>query len=380
MTADSPFAAALSEHPVAADAAGDVLGQVLERIEPEPDVAALFVSGVHAEHFSSIAATVRTLLSPGTLVGATAASVLGGAREVEGRPAVALWAGHVGHVTPVRLETVTTTAGTTMLGADGLAGRSGALLLLADAATFPLPAVTDAFAEQLPGIRLVGGASTGGEPASNRYALEDRILTDGAVGVLFGEDVQATPLVAQGCRPIGEPMVVTRAETSIIDRLAGQPALDRLLELLGGLGESERDLVRDGLYVGRVIDEHKDDFSPGDFLIGGVLGALRERSAVVLADPVEVGDVIQFQVREAAAADDQLRALLAGRHECAGLVFPSGHRGRDLFDESHHDATLISDAIGNGALAGMFCQGELGPAARRSWLHASSTSMLLFSR
>src|SRR5437762_526842 len=98
-----PFAAALSEHPIAAQAVGEVAGQVLEALGPEPDLAMLFVTPPHAGALEDAAAAVRAIIQPGTLLGCAAAGVVGNGQEVERTPGVVLWAGRVGPTVPVQL-------------------------------------------------------------------------------------------------------------------------------------------------------------------------------------------------------------------------------------------------------------------------------------
>src|SRR5688572_8442385 len=67
-----PFAAALSEHPEAPEAVGEVVGAVFEQIEQTPDLALLFIGPAHAERAGEVAAAVRALLRPRVLLGCTA--------------------------------------------------------------------------------------------------------------------------------------------------------------------------------------------------------------------------------------------------------------------------------------------------------------------
>ena len=75
------FGAAVSEHPLATHAVGEVVGQVLEQVGPAPDVAVVFATGGFAGAMEDIASTVRATLAPSTLVGATAVSVLARRRD-----------------------------------------------------------------------------------------------------------------------------------------------------------------------------------------------------------------------------------------------------------------------------------------------------------
>ena len=377
----SRYAAALSEHPLATHAAGEVIGQVLESIGPAPDLAVLFVTAAHGGALEDVAGTVRKLLQPTTFLAATAVSVLGGGREVEEQPAMALWAGDVGGVpTPVRLAVTPLDGGLTVGGlppeaADG----ARTLLLLADPFRLPVDGLVDALAETHPELRVVGGvASAARGPGGNRLVLDGHTYDDGAVGALLPASAPVVSVVSQGCRPVGEPMIVTKSEGQVVYELAGQPALDRLMGVVEALSPEDRGRAQHGLHVGRVIDESKATFERGDFLIRSVIGGDRKVGAIAVGDEVPVGATLQFHVRDADSADQDLRALLAGRTASSALVFTCNGRGMHLFGRPDHDAEVVTDQVGP-AVAGMFCAGELGPVGARSFLHGFTASVLLFA-
>jgi small ligand-binding sensory domain FIST len=365
-----PFAAALSEHPIAVHATGEVVGSVLDELGGPPDVATLFVTGAHVGAFEDIAAAVQQTLRPRAFIGATAVSVLGGAREVEEQPAVSLWAGPVPGCRAVRLNGFGDD-----LPADGTA------LVLADPTSFPVADFLERTAQDRPDLTVIGGvASAGFAPGANRLTVDGITETSGAAALFFDRDVEITSVVSQGCRPIGDPLTVTRAEGNIIREIAGKPALARLEALLGSLDEDELAMARQGLHVGRVIDEHKADFGRGDFLIRNVLGGDREVGAIAIGEEVSIGDTVQFQLRDAASADEDLRLLLDGHQADGAIVFTCNGRGYRLFGEVDHDAAVVSRAIGNTAVAGMFCAGEIGPVGGRSFLHGFTASVALFGQ
>ncbi len=381
-----PFAAALSEHPLATQAAGEVIGTVLEELGEAPELAVVFVTAAHAGAIEDIAGAVRATLRPGTLLGVNASSVLGGGREVEEQPAVVLWAAGFGApVTPVRLEAVPTPADTGIAGfpvdtGDDRDGDDGGrvLLVLVDPFGFPVDALLERAADP-GGCTVVGGLASGARgPGGNRLLLDGAVHHDGAVGALLPPGVRATPIVSQGCRPIGDPMIVTRSERNVIYALAGRPALDRLAELVNGLSPEDRALAQRGIHIGRVIDEAKLDFEAGDFLVRNVIGGDRSLGALAVGDAVEVGSTVQFQVRDADSAHADLRTLLRGHAGDGALVFTCNGRGTHLFGRSDHDAELVGEAVTGGAVAGMFCNGELGPVGDRSFVHGFTASVLLF--
>ena len=374
------FAAGLSEHPVTAHAVGEVVGQVLDAVGSAPDGVLLFVTPPHGGAIEDAARVVWEVLRPGALLGCTAESVVGNDREVEGEPAVSLWAGRTGPVVPFHLEVEQAPDGAVLTGwpEDEAAGAT-ALLLLADPYSFPVEALLARLDQDRPGLPVIGGMASGARgPGGNRLVLDQRLATHGAVGAFLGPDITVATVVSQGCRPVGQPLVVTRADHNLVYELAGQPALVRLQELVSASTEEDRRLMAQGLHLGQVIDEHKAEFGRGDFLVRNVLGADQQSGAIAVGDVCHVGSTVQFHVRDAHTADEDLRELLTGARAEGALLFTCNGRGTRLFGQPHHDAGVVSDALDRAPLAGFFAAGELGPVGRRNFLHGFTASVALF--
>jgi small ligand-binding sensory domain FIST len=212
------------------------------------------------------------------------------------------------------------------------------------------------------------------------------VLDSGAVGVALPGNVGVVALVSQGCRPIGQVLTVTRSAGNVISELAGKPPLQRVQELYASLPEHDRELMAEGLLVGRVIDEYKTDFQRGDFLVRGVIGADPDSGAIAVGDAVAAGETIQFHVRDEASADEDLRTTLnvarakVGDHRVAGgLLFTCNGRGSRMFSTPDHDAALVASELDDPPIAGFFCAGELGPVGSKNFLHGFTASMALFS-
>ncbi|HEX6595544.1 MAG TPA: FIST N-terminal domain-containing protein [Acidimicrobiales bacterium] len=376
------FAAALSEHPDLAEATGEVIGQILERHPDPPDLAVLFVSRPHLGGFTEAVEAVRAALHPQTLVGCAAESVVGGAREVERSPGVSLWVGETGPVTPFHLTATMTPDGPLFMGWPEIGPDVSGMVVMGDPFSFPADQFLARMQSEHPGLPVVGGMALAGQaPGQNRMVLDDKVVNAGAVGVLLGPGVQVTTVVSQGCRPVGNPLVVTRAEGNVVYELAGRPPLERLGELAETMPEEERTLLYRGVHLGIVIDEHKTDFGRGDFLIRNVLGGDPESGAIQVGDVVDVGSTTQFQIRDADAADEDLRQLLAGCSADAALLFTCNGRGVNLFgaERPDHDATVVTEGLAGAPVAGMFCAGELGPIGGHNFMHGFTASVVLLS-
>jgi small ligand-binding sensory domain FIST len=378
------FASALSQHPIAANAVGEAAGEILEHLDGEGcDLAVCFASTHHVGAFEDIGPALRNILEPRVLVGGTAVAVAGGPHEIEENPALTVFAARLdgATLTPVTLRVQETPDGAALTGWPSLDQSPGSLLLFADPFTFPVDAFLQRVNRDLPGLQIIGGlASAAGSPGGNRLVLDDHVVDEGAVGVFVdGGGIEVRTLVSQGCRPIGRPYVVTRGDQNLIEELGGKPAIERLQELAGAASEEERELLRRGLHVGLVVDEHKAEFSRGDFLVRNLLGADESSGALAVGEQISVGQTVQFHVRDAGAADEDLREMLTGVDAEAALLFTCNGRGRHLFTVPDHDAGMVENLLGPIPLAGAFCAGEIGPVGGRNFLHGFTASLALFA-
>ena len=99
---------------------------------------------------------------------------------------------------------------------------------------------------------------------------------------------------------------------------------------------------------------------------------------MVVGDEIAVGQTVQFHVRDAAAADEDLRELLSGIDASAVLLFTCNGRGQHLFGVPDHDAGVVEQLLGPLPVAGAFCAGEIGPIGGRNSLHGFTASLALF--
>ncbi|MGH9363065.1 MAG: FIST signal transduction protein, partial [Thermoanaerobaculia bacterium] len=195
--------------------------------------------------------------------------------------------------------------------------------------------------------------------------------------------IRVRPVVSQGCRPFGKHLVITRAEGNVIFDLGGRPALERLQEEIGGLTPREKELLKHGLHLGRAIDPTRSAFSRGDFLIRNVVGIDPAQGAVAITDHVRAGQTVQFHLRDAETASEDLDHLLQEAHRSGSkprgaLLFSCNGRGRYLFSRPDHDAGAVRRELGQIPLAGFFAAGELGPVGGRNFLHGFTASLALF--
>jgi len=159
-----------------------------------------------------------------------------------------------------------------------------------------------------------------------------------------------------------------------------------LHETLAGLDETTRQRAERNLLVGLAMNEYQDAHGRGDFLIRNIVGVDRESGALAINEHPRVGQTFQFQVRDAAAADADLRAQLqafrdrlGGATALGSLLCSCNGRGQGLFGVAHHDAAALADVLGAVPTAGFFCNGEIGPVGRRIFLHGFTASIAVLT-
>ena len=231
----------------------------------------------------------------------------------------------------------------------------------------------------LGGVPLLGGFAGLGGPgrrACSRTGAAPRRARSASCST-----VCPCAIVSQGARPIGPELVVTAAEGNLVVELAGRPALERVRQVVEDLPLTERLLLENGLLIGLVIDENRPEHGLGDFLVRGVLGADPDTGAIAIGDVPRVGQTVRLHVRDAESASRELDELLAQQEEepaSAALLFSCNGRGRNLFAQADHDAGAVARLLGSDAVAGCFCQGELGPVGGRTFVHGFTASVALW--
>jgi small ligand-binding sensory domain FIST len=351
-------------------------GAMLERA---PDLVALFCAAEHAAAAHELAAALGELAPHAAIIGACAADgVIGAGKEHQGGPGLALLAATLpagGRISAFHASPEEGPDGIELVGVP--APPAGAIVLaMVDPHSTPVEELVD----ELGGVPLLGGFAGLGSLGEARLFTNGGCVENGAVGVVL-DGVPVRPIVSQGARPIGPEMVVTAAEGNLLLELAGVPALERMQQVVGELSLSDRTLLENGLLIGLVIDENRPDYGLGDFLVRVVLGADSTTGAVAIGDVPRVGQTVCLHVRDAESASRELGELLAQQEPpppSAALVFSCNGRGRNMFAQPDHDAGAVARLLQSDAVAGCFCQGELGPVGGRTFVHGFTASIALW--
>ena len=388
------FASAITTKTDWAEAVEDLGRQTAAQLgTARTHLAVLFTHPHHVPRIAEIIEAVRKAVGAQHLLGCTGAGIIGTEHEVEGKPALALLVGELPdveidpfHIAEKDLEESTGPAfWHYQLELD--ASRQPQFVLLIDPFTTRAMQLVDALGEAYPQAPMVGGLASGAQqPGENRLFIDDEVYDEGTVGIGLTGRVALRTVVSQGCRPIGEPLTVTRAQKNIVFELGGRPPMKILQELLPQLPARDRDLARSALFLGRVVNEYQEQFSRGDFLIRNLIGSDPQSGALAVGDLMRTGQTVQFQVRDAQTADEDLHHLLAReRNDLAAkqpqgaLLFSCLGRGERMYGSADHDIRVVQEHVGPVPTAGFFCNGEIGPIGNRAFIHGFTSVIGLFT-
>ena len=376
----------------ACTAAGKVLG------ESQTDLALVFVTSPHAaspgaeEDFEGLPCEVQERTGTANILGCTAEGIIGGGREVEREPAVSVLLAHLPGVkirpfTIQQADLEKMEDGSDFISTFGAApSEEPTFLMIGDPFSINAMKIIAGLNGAYPGRPIVGGMASGGSaPGQHRIFCQGMAQRRGASGMTLTGDLETSTIVSQGCRPVGKHMVITRAKDNLIFEIGGRPAYAVLGEVLAALSEEELERANRGVHVGRVIDEARPSFGRGDFLVRNLMGLDPESGAIAVGDEVRPGQTIQFHLRDAEAAREDLVLMLAdyrgkaGGKSAGGLLFSCNGRGERLFGVKDHDSALIRQEVGDLPVAGFFCAGEIGPIGGSNFLHGFTDSIAFFS-
>lgn len=387
------WVSAISRHENLDVALADVAEQAARGLDQiEPDVAFVFLD----QHFAPLAERVARQLGPwlgsALLVGVSAHGVIGDAEEVEDERAVALLAGVLPDVEIEARHVEQSVLG--IAAADANAWRSvvgtelhePSFVVLTDPYSLDPAALLAGLDAAHPGATKVGGVASGGRtPGSSALLLGSDVYRSGGIVVAFGGNVRIDAVVAQGCRPIGEPHFVTSCHEHLLRELDGRSPRDVLTALYERLPPSDQALFADSLFVGLAMPGEHRELHVGDFLVRGILGLDPDTGALWLASELEPNSILQFQLRDAATSAKDLERQLArfrargqADRASAALLVSCVGRGAGLYGAANHDSRAFTRLVADVPLAGFFAGGEFGPVGGRTYVHGYTSAFGVF--
>jgi small ligand-binding sensory domain FIST len=348
-----------------------------------PDLIVVFASAAYQDDYEVLIRNALEVSQARELAGCSASAVIAGDRELEDQPGIALLALRLPPDALLSVRYVPTDDLNSAHLAGLPPGACHGAILLADPFTVDVGTLVAALEREHSQTPIVGGLATA-DPATRATSVfcGSKVHQEGAVVIGVGGSIRLQPLVSQGCEPIGQSWTITNTREHVIRSIGGRPAYEVLVDTLQQLEPEERARASHNLLVGLAMNEIQDEFKRGDFLIRNLVGVDPRSGAIAVAAEPRVGQTLQFQIRDASAADQELRAMLTLAQESASsaaLLFACNGRGAGLFGAPSHDARTIREVLGPLPLAGLFCNGEIGPVGATTFLHGFTASLALLS-
>jgi small ligand-binding sensory domain FIST len=384
------WANALSTRPSLEAAVADVVQRATSLLTEPPDLGIVFISSAFTSEYSRLLPLLADKLSVPVLIGCSGGGVIGTSiagetQELEAEPALSLTLACLPEVNIQAFHIVAEELPDLDSPPDSWQNLIGVepsskpqFILLTGSLSSGVSDLLQGLDFAYPGSVTVGGQASGSGMGS-RIALfcNDRLYREGTVGVALTGNIVLETIVAQGCRPIGKPLQVTKGDRNIILELDDNVPLMVLRDLIADLSEEDRMLAQHSLSVGIVMDEFKQDLRQGDFLIRSILGVDPSAGAIAIGDRVRPGQRLQFHLRDSQASAEDLELLLRQYQQqdtsdpaaVAALMFACLGRGEGLYGKPNFDSELFQRYFHDIPLAGFFCGGEIGPVSGSTFLH-----------
>lgn len=226
-------------------------------------------------------------------------------------------------------------------------------------------------------VPMVGGAAGSTPRVGQTYQFAEGDTVASAVVAVWINS--ARPLgvgVRHGWRPLGRPLLVTRAEGNMIWELDGRPALETYLAERDGHAEIDRPM-----FSGKVMDRPLGlPTAAGRYDVRHILG--EEDGGLRMFGYVPEQSVVQVMSSDGAQllagarrAAEEARAQL-GLAPRGSLVFSCAARVPVLGDRVGEEPVEISDALDGTPASGFFTFGEFARVKGSTGFHNATVAVL----
>ena len=358
-----------------------------------PDLAVAFVSPHYSNGYERVAGLMSEHVGAAHTFGCSGGGIIGNGLEVEQRPALSITVGSLPgvevealHLEDHRIPDLDAgpSSWERLLGVTP--EQDPQFVILADPFSFPVQNLIMGLDFAFPNSAKIGGLASGAQrQGDNALFLDGQVHDSGAVALALHGNIMVETVVAQGCRPIGEPMRITSSRRNVLVELNGRAPMEVLQNMYRTLPERDRQLMGHSLFLGVVMDEFLDHPVQGDFLIRNVVGMDQKTGSLAIGEMLKEGQLVQFHLRDADTSAQDLTAVLERyasenrENDIPGaLLFSCLGRGQYLYGRPNHDTEIFKEKLGPVPLGGFFCNGEIGPVGGTTFLHGYTSSFGLF--
>jgi small ligand-binding sensory domain FIST len=358
------------------------------------DWAVVFCTFHHRESYKEVLESVCNVIGTANVVGCSSYGVIANSEEIEGTPGIAVLAVYSDNVRATPFLVHHTNDGGLGAGINigsqliPTRGKNAILTLVSDPFYVYPELLFRGVESQLGKIPIVGAAASEHPASRETYEfLGDRVETGAIAGLMIEGDFTHEIGITQGCQPVGEPCVITRAENNIIFELDGKPAFQVLKEQVPkGLLEDMQSLIY-LLFVGFPPDVSQSEIVGGEYLVRNLLGLDPASGAVAVAHQVQVGQTITFTMRNSEMARKDLNQMLlrlkplreSDRPFRFGFYFNCLGRGSSLYGHQGIDTAYINHILGEIPIIGFCGNSEFAPLRGTNYLFTYTGVLVLIS-
>jgi small ligand-binding sensory domain FIST len=359
----------------------------------QADMALIVFTAEHMRDQERLRNAVSHASNHAVVVGSSAAGILTGEGEVEGSHGIAVLALASDQLQtkaflfePLRGHDAEAGARVAKLTGPSLGGNL-LTVLIPDSYNGQAQEMLQAIEREIGYSPVIGaGSSESGVAGATFQLCNDKVATNAVTGLHLSGSFESFIDITQGCQPITEPLVITRAGGNIIYEIDNRPAFEVFTSVLKGplLEDLRRALMY--VFVGVPADRRRNSVGGGEYLVRNIIGLDSEKKIIGVADEVTEGQVMVFTLRDGQRARDDLGQMLKrqaqrldGKKPAFGVYFNCCARGTSLYGIPGIDSAYIRQTLGDFPLIGMFGGYELAPLGGANHLFAYTGVLALIA-
>lgn len=359
----------------------------------QADMALIVLTAEHMRDQERLRNAVSHAANHAVVVGSSAAGILTGEGEVEGSHGIAVLAlasdqlqANAFLFEPLRGHDAEAGARIAKLAGPALGGNL-LTVLMPDSYNGQAQEMLQAMEREIGYSPVIGaGSSESGVAGATFQLCNDKVATNAVAGLHLSGSFESFIDITQGCQPITEPMVITRADGNIIYEIDNRPAFEVFTSVLKGplLEDLRRALMY--VFVGVPADRRRNSVGGGEYLVRNIIGLDSEKKIIGVADEVTEGQAMIFTLRDGQRARDDLGQMLKrqaqrldGKKPVFGVYFNCCARGASLYGIPGIDSAYIRQVLGDFPLIGMFGGYELAPLGGANHLFAYTGVLALIA-
>ncbi len=220
------------------------------------------------------------------------------------------------------------------------------------------PNLIEKITETVPAAYLVGGLTSSNY---QNHQIAKEVISGSVSGIFFSPQVVTIVGHTQGCTPLDQQHIITKADRNLLIELDHRPALEVFREDIGEVLAKDLYKIAGYIFAGLPI-EYSDT---GDYLVRNIIGFDENEKIIAVGDYLYEGSKFMFCRRDGnSAREDMLRMLRTMKSRIktnprGGEYYTCLGRGRYQFGENSEELKMIQEELGDFPLAGFFANGEI---------------------